>query len=284
MSTTPMTPQPMPPRPAEPSDPELRERYRRDAEVARARRRVAEGERAVEVEPVRTPSGPFKVIAALVAVVLVVGAGLSMLGPMLQHDETSEQALPAGLTSLEVHSDTGQVRVRAAGPGEAPGVTRTVRSGLLAPDVSIETSAGRATLTSDCPGLASVCRVDWTVVVPEEAAARIGQGVGEVSVEGLAGDVDVRSGVGSVTVSDVAAESVAVELGVGDADITVAEPPRRVTARVGVGDLTVRVPADVPYRVHATGQNVANRLGSDPDAPRSIAAETGVGGLTISPS
>ncbi len=263
---------------------DLDDRYRQDAEQARARRRAAQAEQAAEVEPTRTPSGPITAIAAVVAVVLVVIAGLAMLGPMLQRDVTTERALPAGLTSLRVHSDVGQVRVRAADPGESPHVTRTDRYGLLRPETSIDTSGDTATLRSSCPEIANVCRTQWVVVVPEETTVRIDQGLGATNVEGLAGDVDVRSGVGSVTLTDMTASRVGVDLGVGDLTVEAVEPPRLVDASVGVGDLTVRVPGDVPYAVQTTGQDVSNQLGDDPAAPRRILAETGVGGLTIQPS
>ncbi|WP_068256563.1 hypothetical protein [Janibacter corallicola] len=279
-----MTTTPGAPTSAEPTDPELRERYRRDAEAQREHRRAAEAERAAEVRPARTPKGPIRTVAALLTLLLVAGVGLAMLGPMLKHEETSTRALPKGVDALRVSSDVGRVRVRAVEPGEEPGVTRTVTSGLLDPDVSVRTSGREATLTADCPELTSgVCRVDWLVLVPEDTATRIDQGAGGVSVEGLAGDVDVRSGVGSVNVVDAAADRVRVDLGVGDVDIDVAQPPRRVRADLGVGDLTIRVPGRVPYRVDASGQDVANLVEQDPQAPRRISATTGVGGLTIRP-
>ena len=279
-----MTMTPGTPTAAEPTDPELRDRYRRDAEAQREHRRAAQAERAAEVRPARTPKGPIRIIAALVTLLLVAGVGLAMIGPMLKHQETRSRALPKGVNALRVSSDVGRVRVRAVEPGEEPRVRRTVTSGLLDPDVSVRTSGDGATLTSDCPDLTSgVCRVDWLVLVPEGTTTRIDQGVGGVSVEGLAGDVDIHSGVGSVTVADVAADRVRVDLGVGDADIDVAEAPRRVRADLGVGDLTIRVPGRVPYRVDAGGQNVASGVEQDPQAPRRIIAATGVGGLTIQP-
>lgn len=279
-----MTTTPGAPTSAEPTDPELRERYRRDAEAQRERRRSAQAERAAEVVPTRTPKGPIRAMAALLTLLLVAGLGLTMLGPMLKHEETSSRALPKGVNALRVNSDVGRVRVRAVEPGEEPGVTRTVTSGLLDPDVSVRTSGREATLRADCPELTTgVCRVDWLVLVPKDTTTRIDQGVGGVSVSGLAGDVDVRSGVGSVNLRDLSADRARVDLGVGDVDIDMAQPPRRVRANVGVGDLTIRVPGRVPYRVDANGQDVSSGVEQDPQAPHRIDASTGVGGLTIRP-
>src|SRR5699024_1260784 len=60
-----MTTTPGAPTSAEPTDPELRERYRRDAEAQREHRRAAQAERAAEVRPARTRKGPIRTVAAL---------------------------------------------------------------------------------------------------------------------------------------------------------------------------------------------------------------------------
>lgn len=281
MSTTPMPPRP----PAEPEDPELRERYRRDADTDRERRRTTSAARAAEVVPSRTPSGPIKVVALLVTTVLVLITGVAMIGPMLQQDETTAQSLPSDISTLDVRSDVGGVRVRTAEPGEEPQVTRTVEFGLVRPDTSIDSSGGTATLRSHCPQLlvGTVCSTEWVVVVPEGTDVRLHQGVGDVTVEGATGDVDAEVGVGDLDVTESTSPSVSVDMGVGDVLVEAVEPPRRVDASLGVGDLTIRVPGEVDYSVRASGQTVTNRLGDDVDAPRRIMAEVGVGALTILP-
>lgn len=283
-----MSQTPMPTRPGEPYDPELRDRYLRDAEQVRENRRAEAARLAAEVPPARTPSGPIWVIAGLITVVLVVAVGLNLVGPMLKQSTTSERALPADTTRVAIDNSTGDVRVRAAEPGEEPRVTRTTEWGLLSPEVEVDTEGSTTTLEADCPDafFANSCSTDWTVVVPEDVDVEIQEGVGAVTVEGVAGDVDVNAGVGDVRISEATAGSISAELGVGSLWIEAIEPPQDVRGRVGVGGLAVQLPDTVSYDIHARGGvgEVRNDLGSDPGADRTVTLEGGVGEVTVSAS
>lgn len=282
-----MTTTPMGTRPGEPEEPGLRDRYARDAWEQREAQRLEAARAAAETPPSRTPSGPIRLIAGLVTVVLVVLVGAALIGPMLRQTESTDHALPTGVSQLELHNGSGDVRVRAAEPGERPGVTSTVEWGLRKPTTTVESSGGTATVRGDCPdGIVTVCSTDWVVVVPAGTSVDIEHGVGGVSVEGTEGDVDIEAGVGDIELSEVAAERVEVDLGVGAVQIESVEPPRSVRANVGVGDLSVRLPDTVAYDIRTqTGTGEANSaLGSDPTSPRTVTLETGVGGVTVAPS
>lgn len=282
-----MTTTPIPTRPGEPEDPGLRDRYARDAWERREAQRLEAARAAAETPPSRTPRGPIRVIAALVAAALLVAAGISLAGPMLRQSETTDMALPQGMSSLNLKNGTGDVRIRVAEPGESPRVTSTIEWGLRKPTADVDSSGSVATVRGQCPtGPVAVCTTDWLVVVPADTEIEVDQGVGQVTVEGTSGDVDVRSGVGDISVTESSSESIAVENGVGGATIESVEPPRSVDATLGVGDLIVRVPDTVRYRVDTQGgaADVRNSLGSSPGAERRIDAEVGVGGLTVEPS
>lgn len=282
MTTTPMATQP-----GEPDDPHLRERYQRDAWEQREARRREAARAAAETPPSRTPSGPIRVIAGLVAVVLVGAVAIALAGPMLRQAETTDEALPAGVTSVQLENGVGDVRVRVAEPGETPSATVTSEWGLRRPTTDVGVSGSTASLRGRCPsGPSPVCSTEWLVVVPEGTDLDIGQGVGGVTVEGADGDVDVNAGVGDVQLTELESESVDVELGVGGLGVESVEPPRDVRAQVGVGDLTVRLPDTVRYAVETRGgaSEVRNSLGSSPGADRSVVLETGVGSLTVDPS
>jgi hypothetical protein len=285
MTSTPTTP--LPPRPGEPTDLELRERYRNDAAEQREQRRTAAGRAAAEVPPSRTPRGPILVLAGLVSLVLVLLAGMSLIGPMLKQTETTEQALPAA-SAVRIEGEVGAVRVRAAEPGERPKVVMTSEWGLRRPTTTVRESDGTARLTSRCPswGPGTVCSVDWLVVVPPASDLTIEHGVGDIQVEGLSGDVDVEAGVADVTIAQSTGEDASIHLGVGAIDYEATEPPREVDLSVGVGEARVRVPDTVPYRVTTQGgaSDITNTIGSDPTAERRIRVESGVGAIMIDPS
>lgn len=282
-----MSQTPMPTRPGEPQDPELRDRYRRDAETARLDRRADAVQRAAEVPPSRTPSGPIWVVAVLIAVVLVLAAGAAMAGPMLKQTKTVEQALPTSTTTLELTNAVGDVRVRTAEAGEDPGVTRTTEWGLSEPDVTVDTSGGTATLESACPSeIFTTCSTDWTVVLPEGADVDIEEGAGRVTVEGIAGDVDVEAGVGDIRISESTSGHVSADLGVGALWMEFVEPPQDVRAEVGVGGLSVQLPESASYDVNlASGVGDArNDIGSDAGSDRTVTLESGVGSVSVSAS
>lgn len=282
-----MSQTPMPTRPGEPDDPELRERYLRDAQQLRQSKRAESARLAAEVPPSRTPSGPIWVVAGLVTVVLVLAVGFALAGPMLQQTTTSEQALPADLTGLDIDNAVGDVRVRTVDAGEEPRVTATTEWGLRRPDVSVGVSGGTATLEALCPsGFVTPCSTDWTVVVPEGTDVEIDEGVGRVTVEGVAGDVEVEAGVGDVRISETTAGSISANLGVGSLWIEAVEPPQVVWGKVGVGGLAVQLPDTASYDVDATGGvgGVRNSLGSDPTADRTVTLEGGVGEVSVSAS
>ena len=103
MSQTP----PVPTRPGEPQDPELRERYLRDAESVRAARRAEAARLAAEVPPSRTPRGLIWLLAGLVTLVLVTIVGFALVGPMLKQAETSERPLSPATTGTALSGASG---------------------------------------------------------------------------------------------------------------------------------------------------------------------------------
>lgn len=282
--TTPWTTQPGP----EPSDPDLSQRYRRDALAEREDQRAQSAWRAAHTPPSRTPRGVIRLLAAVLVLTLVAFTAVVMLGPMLRQSETTDQSLPAGTSRLVVKNHVGQVRVRAGAPGETPRVSSTVEWGLRRPSATVTSIGDEVTLAGSCPSFVStVCRTDWVVVVPRNTDLSIEQGAGRVVLEAPGGDVAIQSGVGTVEVSGARSREVSVELGVGTVEYEGVTPPDRVDVSLGVGDVTLQLPDTVPYRVDSTGagaSQVDNRLGHDPSALRRITVEVGVGDATLDAS
>lgn len=282
MSLTPTSTQP-----SSPEDPDLRDRYARDAWQQREARRLSAERAAAEVPPSHTPAGPIRVIAALVALGLVLVAATALVGPMLRQSETTDHGLPAGISRVELGNGVGDVRIRVAEAGETPRVTSTIEWGLRRPTADVAVAGDTATLQGRCPaGPVTVCATDWLVVVPAGTDLDIEQGVGGVRVDGMAGDLAVESGVGDVRVTNARSQEIDVQQGVGALRVEAVDPPRNLRARVGVGDLTVRLPDTVDYAIDANGgaSEVRNSLGSTPAAQRRVVLETGVGSLTVEPA
>lgn len=286
-SAPPTTPVPQrPPRPGEPVDPDLRDRYRTDASLQREARRAETVRLTAEAPPSRTPVGPIRVIAGLVTLLLVLIAGASLVGPMLKQTATSERALTA-VTSVRFSGGVGDVRVRAAEPGESPKAVATHTWGLWKPKSTVRVSDGVARLTSSCPsrGFATVCSTDWLVVVPAGTDLHLEQGVGSLSVEDVTGDIEATVGVGDMRVAGAESERVSVDLGVGSLRYESVEPPTAVDVKIGVGDVQVRVPDSVGYRVTTSGTaGATNNIGHDPTSERSLRVEAAVGSISIDPS
>ena len=94
---------------------------------------------------------------------------------MLKQSETREQAL-GEVTAVNFTGGVGDVRIRAAEPGESPKAVVTSSWGLWKPSTSVRTSEGTATLRSSCPSrsFGSVCGTDWLVVVPADSSLTLG--------------------------------------------------------------------------------------------------------------
>lgn len=285
MTTTPTAP--LPPRPGEPVDPELRERYRTDASREREARRAEAAQQAAAAPPSRTPVGPIRVIALLVTVMLVLFAGLALVGPMLKQSATEERPLVAS-SQLSLKGEVGDLRVRTAEPGEEPRAVITRTWGLWEPRTSVTSNSDETVLTSSCrgPGGGSSCEVDWLVVVAPDTEVKISHGVGAVSLEGPTGDVDIDMGVGDVTITESEARSVRVDMGVGKFDHESVEPPESIIAHLGVGEAVIRVPDTETYDVDIPGgaSETVNNIGSDSSSSRTISVQSGVGAVTIDPS
>ena len=270
-----------------PQDPELRDRYLRDADQRRTAKRAESARLAAEVPPSYTPKALIWIIAGILTVVLVMFAGFAILGPMLKQTSVSEQALPATTSRLVVDNAAGDVRIRAAEAGEEPRVNASTEWGLRRPDVSVDSSGGTTTLHGQCPtGIFTTCSTDWTIVVPADADVEIDEGAGRLTIEGIGGDLDIHAGVGDVRISETTASSISADLGVGSLWIESVEPPQQVDARVGVGGLSVQLPDDVSYDVDASsgvGES-RNDLGSDVLSDRTVSVESGVGSVSVSAS
>lgn len=227
----------------------------------------------------------FRVAGTVLAILLVLSATGPALSLMLQHTEESTYDLPADVSRLVLDGDVGDVEVRAAAPGEGPGAMATARSGLTDPSIEVAETDGVASLESSCDRLwIETCQVSWEVVVPAEAAVRVSTSVGDVTVTGANGPLDLRSSVGDVTAVGVRGQALSLDSSVGDIEVVADEPPEELIVRSSTGDVAVTVPDDgTEYRVSTSTSvgDVRNGIGSADAATRRIDVTTSVGDIAL---
>lgn len=236
----------------------------------------------------RLPTLVIRLVAGIVSVLLVGGAAVSTLGPMLQRTEASTFEYPAGTSVLRVDNGVGRVQIRAAADGEEPSISATRSWGIKPPTQRVETSGDEAHISASCPpGLPfDVCSTDWAVVVPPGTRVVARNGVGGVDARDVDGDVEVSVGVGQVTLDSVGAETIDVEVGVGDVTVDTREAPRRLAARTGVGSATITVPGRQAYDVRTEGSGARDfdiRVEVSRESQQRIDLAVGVGGASVRP-
>lgn len=225
------------------------------------------------------------IVGSVLALLLVLALALPAVGRLVQSTETVDHALPGELTALSLEVSAGDVTVRAAAAGEAPGARATIRSGVTSPAAEVSAAGSTARLTDTCRNAWwTNCSVSWTVVVPEGASVDVVSSVGEVTLVDLAGDISVVSGVGGISATGLEGATVRTRSGVGDVTLVHAAAPDTVDIVSSTGDVHLTVPAgDTGYRIVADSSigDVYDQVGSDPSQSRVLEARTSVGDIFL---
>lgn len=226
------------------------------------------------------------IVGSIVALLTVLALAVPAMGRIVQSTSHGTHELPAGLVGLDLDSQLGDIRIRAAAQGEEPHADVTVRSGLTDPEVTSEVHADSAELISTCQRWWWVdnCSVDWDIVVPRDTELTIRNEVGEITVTEVIGPLWVTSGVGGLTAHDIGSPTVQASSSVGDITLELISPPQQVEATSSTGDVTVAVPNDgTGYRVltDTSVGSVTNELGSDGEEDRVIDVSTSIGDITL---
>lgn len=160
----------------------------------------------------------------------------------------------SNLHAVVIQAGAGGVEIQAARePSVQVRVSLTPRrGGIFASLVRAEQEVGEATLegtTKDGTlhlvvtpkGEDRRFEESWTVRMPADLALALKLGVGDVTLHGVAGGVNLEVGVGDVTV-EAAGGDLHVKLGVGDSDLVApAAAYGPVQASGGIGDATITV-------------------------------------------
>jgi DUF4097 and DUF4098 domain-containing protein YvlB len=119
-------------------------------------------------------------------------------------------------------------------------------------------------------------------VTARRGALVLRAGSGDVTLDGVAGDVDVKTGSGGV--AGAVLGRVSARTGSGDVKLTwSAAPEGRVDVKTGSGDVALSFPKGTKLRAsQVSGSGTArNGLGDSPDAKLAVSIVTGSGNSTI---
>jgi Putative adhesin len=247
------------------------------------------------------------VVGSAFAVVVLAAGALTAAAWLARHVEIQDNTYEQGAPQITIDLEDGDVTLRPTDPGvTAVSVHRKLTWSWSKPKVS-ETWDGQGLhVKVDCPvvNFGPGCSVDYTIAVPSQVRVIARTSVGDVTVNGLHGDLSLTTSTGDISVSDatgqvslrtstgnisasgLAAESVDAHASTGDVTLRFSAAPSSATVSTSTGDIMITVPSGEPYRVSATTSigDVRVRVAQDPASSRSIDAHTSTGDIRIAPA
>lgn len=222
------------------------------------------------------------VVLGVVAVAVVLGLAISTTRT---DDGTIE---PRGdVSRLEVVAEVGSVTLDASPTRDTVEGDWEIQTSFGGGGVETDVRGDTLVITLDCPEPTfGQCQVDLDLRIPADLEVDIDVSAGEVTGDGLAGDVGVTAGVGVVDLSDLTSSTVRAEAGVGDVQLAFTEAPQEVVASAEVGNVAVTVPDDgTAYAVTSTSEvgDDTVTVPTDPSADRTISVSVDVGEATVRP-
>lgn len=228
---------------------------------------------------------------SMTKIVLLVALGLTILTgaavaatEALTHRETTTQTLSLPVERVVVTAEAGDVRLVAA---RAQRVTIVTHRRWLwrRPTVRAAREGSTLRVRADCPkvGLMDRCAADLELRLPFDTDVAVSGDAGDISADGLAGHVELRTGAGDISGTNLVPVSLMAATEAGDLDLEFATSPVSVEARSDAGDVAVAVPAG-EYRVDtftdAGELDVRGVLRNDRSFRR-IDARTDAGDVTV---
>lgn len=204
--------------------------------------------------------------------------GTSGCGWMNDKHVENDATISQPVRAVHIDNGAGQITVRRGDPGGGIVVRRDIDYHTDQPPTPGQTVAdGTLNLTSNCD-----CGIAYDVTVPESVAVTIVDNAGEVTLDGLAGPIDVTDSAGRVQGQDLRAPRVKVDASAGSIDLAFAAAPTDVSAHSNSGAVTVSVPGG-PYAVDATADagNRSVEVPTDPAAARHVTAGSHAGAVTV---
>jgi hypothetical protein len=245
---------------------------------------------------------PGLVVAAVVLVVLVIGAGAAHLLAQAAAGtyERTNTIVPRS-DRFTVDSDSGDVTLSPSPDGNVH-VHTVVRYGLGEPELVQESTAAGIRLDSRCSGvLATRCQTDYDIEVPASFAVTINGTSGDVTataltgplkvsrlsgdttLHDLTGPIDVTSRSGDVRGDGLRSATIRAATMSGDLRLELVTVPRSVDLGAENGDLDLAVPGDVAYRtqVNTRSGDESVTVPVDPSSSNTITLQTIHGDVVV---
>lgn len=177
-------------------------------------------------------------VAVIAAGVVAAASAWALLQATVDRAGGSSVELPLLVEVLSLEVAAGDVAIRAA----RDGARLDARSrGILAPSRRLARAGARVEARYGCR-LWTSCRVDVTARLPAGADVDARTAFGDVTAEGLHGDLRLRTRAGEVGGAGLGSGAVKVEAGSGEVRLAFARPPREVEVETSSGDVEVRLP------------------------------------------
>jgi hypothetical protein len=208
-----------------------------------------------------------------------------------EQSETHSETFTQPTAGVDVTVEVGRIALNASADGSLV-VDRETRWRGEKPEAHEAWSGETFTIDGECDDRLVVfwggddCEVDYTLALPSGATAKAENSVGEITMDGIDGAIDVETSVGSVEGENLRASETRVESSVGSISLEYAEVRGDITVIAGTGDVEIVVPDDgttydVVFQSDIGSEDIA--IATDPSsrADYVIRVESSVGDLTV---
>lgn len=249
------------------------------------------------------PSSRVIILIGLVVLGLLIAGGVVAwglshgFGP--QKKESQTQTYTQAVTALDLHSDSGEMKIKTGPDGEIK-VERTLYWYNTKPTIDEKFDGTTFKVWDD---QSCNCGIDYTITVPKNVTAKIDVDSGDVEISDVLGAVDVTADSGNVTLRNLpgaltvnvssgdvegtglTGSSAVVDASSGSVDLTFSSAPNSLDLNLNSGDVTIRVPAvDGGYRTDIkadSGDVDTSDLVVNSASTRSIVIDVDSGNATV---
>ncbi|THV39772.1 DUF4097 family beta strand repeat-containing protein [Glycomyces buryatensis] len=230
--------------------------------------------------------------AVVLLVALVFGAvwAWSSLSP--EETDSHSQTYPGPVSGIDLEVEVGNVYLTAS---EGPDLEVEREMVWKGPELDVSEqyrSDGVFEADADCgnPPLSwfrgDKCRIDYELALPPGASAKARTAVADVNADGLDGEIDLRSDVGSIDAQHLSATATSVETSVGDVHLEYDQVLGDIDVTANVGNVVIVVPNDgttyaVDYQGDVGDDDVNIATDAREQADYTITVEANVGNLEV---
>ncbi len=225
----------------------------------------------------------WRIVASVLAVAALLWGTLNVVNLLAHGEERFTRTFSAPVTSVEVSTDRGTVRVIASDRDDVA-LSAYVSNGLGGTDHTERVRGNRLLIDASCTfPVAYWCTASYTLHVPRNVRVVLWSGSGDVSASGLHSAADLSSDHGDVRASRLRSRVVHASSSHGSIALGFAAAPEQVLASSTHGDVTVVVPrTGEAYRVELSTDHGStnNDLRTDSTARRLVQLSSDHGDVT----